>query len=170
MTIKEYWNLIGWEPFFTITWEPDFPQAFSFRKMLMNHNFCFTKIPDRINDMPFLKSPKTLFLDHFWPFLPDGDFFQKNPTLSHTAIYGPLTPSFRKNYWANSKKTYGQTEGRMDRPYFIRPFRPRPRVQKTTNQTNSALRHVRTDFWSMMNEECLNSFMTEALIIEKPVH
>ena len=34
--------------------------------------------------------------------------------------------SFRKNLWANSEKTYGQTEGRTDRrtdrPYFIGPF------------------------------------------------
>ena len=169
MTIKEYWNLIGWEPFFTITWEPDFPQAFSFRKMLMNHkNFCFTKIPDKINDMPFLKSPKTLFwtiFDQWWLFS------KKSDSVTHHYIWAPNTKlSFRKNYWANSKKTYGQTEGRMDRLYFIRPFRPRPTVQKTTNQANSALRHVRTDFRSMMNEECLNSFMTEALIIEKPVH
>ena len=153
MTIKEYWNLIGWEPFFTITWEPDFPQAFSFRKMLMNHkNFCFAKIPDKINAR--------------WWF-----FSKKSDSVTHHYIWAPNTKlSFRKSYWANSKKTYGQTEGRMDRPYFIRPFRPRPRVQKTTNQANSALRHVRTDFRSMMNEECLNSFMTEALIIEKPVH
>ena len=38
--------------------------------------------------------------------------------------------SFRKNLWANPEKTYGQTEGRMDRPYFIGPFQPRPGVQK----------------------------------------
>ena len=38
--------------------------------MLMNHkNFRFTQIPDKTNDMIFWKSPKTLFLDHFWPFL-----------------------------------------------------------------------------------------------------
>ena len=34
--------------------------------MLMNHkNFCFTEIPDKTNDIIFLKSPKTLFLGHF---------------------------------------------------------------------------------------------------------
>ena len=44
--------------------------------MLMNHkNFHFTQIPDKTNDMIFLKSPKTLFLDRFWSFLPDRDFF-----------------------------------------------------------------------------------------------
>ena len=48
--IKEYWNLIGREPFLAITWEPDFPQACSFRKLFMNHkNFHFTQIPDKTN-------------------------------------------------------------------------------------------------------------------------
>ena len=54
-------------------------EACSFRRMLMNHkNFHFTQIPDKTNDMIFLKSPKTMFLghfDHFQSFLPDGDFF-----------------------------------------------------------------------------------------------
>ena len=68
--IKEYWNLIGREPFLAITWELDFSQACSFRRMLMNHkNFHFTQIPDKTNDMIFLKSPKTMFLGHFWLFL-----------------------------------------------------------------------------------------------------
>ena len=32
--------------------------------MLMNHkNFHFTQIPDKTNDMIFLKSPKTIFTD-----------------------------------------------------------------------------------------------------------
>ena len=96
LTIKKYWNLIGWEPFSAITWGPDFSQACSFRRMLMNHkNFHFTQIPDKNNDVIFLKSPKTMFLGHFWPFLvifARWGFFPKNPALSHTTIYGPLTP------------------------------------------------------------------------------
>ena len=32
-------------------------------------NFHFTQIPDKTNNMIFLKSPKTMFPDHFWPFL-----------------------------------------------------------------------------------------------------
>ena len=53
-----------------ITWEPDFSQACSFHRMLMNHkNFHVTKIPDKTNDMIFLKSPKSMFLGHFWPFV-----------------------------------------------------------------------------------------------------
>ena len=87
LMIKEYWNLIGWEPFLSLTWELDFSQACSFRRMLMNHkNFDFTQIPDKTNDVIFLKSPKTMFLGHFWPFLPDGDFFQKIQ-LCHTQLY-----------------------------------------------------------------------------------
>ena len=59
--------------------------------MLMNHkNFHFTQIQDKTNDMIFLKSPKAMFLGHFGPFLPDGDFFQKIQ-LSHTTIDGALT-------------------------------------------------------------------------------
>ena len=62
--IKEYRNLIDREWFLVITWEPDFSQSCSFRRMLMNHtNF------DKTNDMIFLKSPKTIFLvifDLFW--------------------------------------------------------------------------------------------------------
>ena len=55
---------------FLSSMQPDFSQACSFCKMLMNHkNFHFTQIPDKTNDMIFLKSPKTLFLGHFWPFL-----------------------------------------------------------------------------------------------------
>ena len=96
LTIKEYWNLIGHEPFLAITWETDFSQACSFCKMLMNHkNLCLTQIPDKTNDMIFLKSPKTLFLAHFWPFLAisaQWGFYPKNQVLSQTTIYGPLTP------------------------------------------------------------------------------
>ena len=64
--IKEFWNLIGQEPFLSLTWELDFSQAFSFRRMLMKHkNFDFTQIPDKTNDVIFLKSPKTMFWSHF---------------------------------------------------------------------------------------------------------
>ena len=61
--------------------------------MLMNHkNFHFTQIPDKTNNVIFLKSPKTMFwaiFDHFWSFLLDGDFFQKIQ-LCHTQLYmGP---------------------------------------------------------------------------------
>ena len=64
--IKEYWNLIDREPFLSLTWELYFSQGCSFHLMLMNHkNFDFTQIPNKTNDMIFLKSPKTMFLGHF---------------------------------------------------------------------------------------------------------
>ena len=114
LTIKEYWNLIGREPFLAITWEPDFSQACSFRRMLMNHkNFCFTQIPDKTNDMIFLKSPKTMFLGHFWPFF---GHFCPMVILSHTTIYGLLTHvKFQKKLMSQSRenlRTDGRTDGR----------------------------------------------------------
>ena len=76
MTIEEYWNLIGREPFLTITWETGFSQAFSFGRMLMNDkNFDLQQIPDKTNEMIFWKRLKTLFLGHFWPFLVILDLF-----------------------------------------------------------------------------------------------
>ena len=139
MTIKEYWNLIGQKPFLAITWEPDFSQGCSFRVMLMNYkNFHFMQIPDKTNEVIFLKSPKTMFLSHFWLFLvifAQWGFFQKSPALSHITRYRPLTPC------QVSEKTNGpilrklmdrwkarQIDRRMDRPYFIGPFQPRPGV------------------------------------------
>ena len=87
--IKEYWNLIGWEPFFSLTWELDFSQACNFRRMLMSHkNFDFTKIPDKTNDVIVLKSPKNMFLgnfDHFYLM----EIFSKKSSC-HTQLYmGP---------------------------------------------------------------------------------
>ena len=97
--IKEYWNLIGWEPFLSLIWELDFSQACCFGRMLMNHkNFDFTQISDKTNNAIFFISPKTKFLGHFWPFLPDRDLFEKIQ-LCHTQLY--MAPNiklgFRKN-------------------------------------------------------------------------
>ena len=87
LVIKECWNLIGQESFLAITWELDFSEACIFRRMLMNHNnFHFTQIPDKANDMVFLKSPQTMFWGHFRSFLPNGFFFQKI-RLCHTQLY-----------------------------------------------------------------------------------
>ena len=68
--IKEYWNLIAGEQFLAVTWELGFSQACKFCRMLMNHNNVhFPQIPDKNNDVIFLKGPKAMFLGHFWPFL-----------------------------------------------------------------------------------------------------
>ena len=90
------------ESHFWLTWEPDFSQTCSFRRMLMNHkNFCFTHIPDKTNDMIFLKSPKNLFLGHFWPFLvisTQWGLFPKNPAVTHYYIWALNTMlSYRKS-------------------------------------------------------------------------
>ena len=119
LTIKEYWNLIEQEPFWAITWEPDFSQACSFCRMLMNHkNFHFTQIPDKTNDMIFLKSPKTLFLGHFWPFLVIfawWGFFPKNLAVTHNYIWAPntmlsfrkkLMSQFRENLWTDEQTLF----------------------------------------------------------------
>ena len=70
--------------------------------MLMNHkNFHFTQIPDKTNDMIFLKSPKSYFwaiFDHFWSFLPNRNFFQEKKAVTHSYIWAPNTMlSFKKN-------------------------------------------------------------------------
>ena len=121
MTIKEYWNLIGREPFLAITWEPDFFQACSFRKMLMNHkNFHFTQISDKTKDEIFLKSPKTMFLGYFWPILVIfawwGFFPKKLGSVTHNYIWAPNTMlSFRKNYESILRKlTDRRKDGQKD--------------------------------------------------------
>ena len=57
----------------------------------MNHkNFLFKPIPDRNNDVIFLKSPKTLFwniFDQLWSFLHNEDFFQKKSGTVVTGLY-----------------------------------------------------------------------------------
>ena len=82
LTFKEYWNLIGQEQFLALTWEPDFSQAFNFCRMLMNHmNFPFAQIPDKTNNMIFLKSKNAVFgsfLTIFGRFCPIGIFSKKS--------------------------------------------------------------------------------------------
>ena len=100
--LVKYWLLKNTEislagSHFWLTWEPDFSQAGSFCRMLMNHkNFHFTKITDKTNDTIFKKKSKNhVFrpvLTIFGPFCLMG-IFSKNPALSHTTIYGPPTPS-----------------------------------------------------------------------------
>ena len=104
------------------TWEPNFSWSCSFCSMLMNHkNFHFTKIPDKTNDVIFLKSPKTMFLGQFWPFLvifARWGFFPKNLAVSHTTIYGPLTPckvSEKNNESIPRKLTDRRKDRRKDR-------------------------------------------------------
>ena len=98
--LVKYWWFKNTKILFAFTLELDFSQACSFVRMLMKHKkFDFTQIPRKTNDVILLKSPKTMFLGHFWPFLPDGDFFQKNQqNVTHNYIWIPnIMLSFRKN-------------------------------------------------------------------------
>ena len=93
LMIKEYWNLIGQEPFLALTWEPDFSQAWSFRRMLMNHkNFRLHRFLTRLMVRFSSKTPETCFwaiFDHFCSHLPHGDF-PKKIRLCHSQLYmGP---------------------------------------------------------------------------------
>ena len=117
--IKEYWNLIGRQPFLAITRKSDFSQACSSRKMLRNHkNFHFTQIPDKNNDVIFLKSPKTLFFSYFLPFLvifARWGFFPKI-RLCHTQLYRDPWhhAKFQKKLmrqFRESLRTDGRTDG-----------------------------------------------------------
>ena len=133
MTIKEYWNLIDQQPFLTITWEPDFSRSCSFLRMLMNHK-------NKTNDMVFLKSLKTMFLGHFWPFLPDGDFYEKI-RLSHTTIDGPLTPCY---IW---------TPNTPNIKFSDKTNEPIPR--KLTDRSKDEWKDGRTDGWTLFYRSLL---------------
>ena len=110
----KYWQLKNTEisfiesHFLVITWEPEFSQACSFRRMLMNHkNFHFRQILDKTKDVIFLKSPKTMFFGHF--------FIQ----LCHTQPYmGPRhRAKFQKklrNQCQENLQTDRRTDGKMD--------------------------------------------------------
>ena len=137
--LVKYWRLKNTEiSFLTITWEPDFSQACSFCRMLMNHkNFHFTQIPDKTNDVIFLKSPETMFLGHFLTifgqFWQMRTFFEESGSVTHNYILAPNTMlNFRKKlmsqFWGNLR-TDGRTDRRTDRPYFIGPLRSRPGIQ-----------------------------------------
>ena len=127
LTIKEYWNLIDRELFLSITWEPDFFQSCSFWRMLEDHNnFHFTLIPDKTNDLIFLKCPKNLVFGPFWPFL-TSFFSKKSCSVTCNWIWTPNTIlSFRKKqmsqFWENLRTDY-RTDGQMQgQTLFHRTF------------------------------------------------
>ena len=60
--------------------------------MLMNlKNFPFTLIPDKTNDLIFLKKSKKIVFVPFLTIFAQWGFFPKKQALSHTTTYGPLT-------------------------------------------------------------------------------
>ena len=78
----------------------------------------------------FYKAQKPCFctiLGHFARW----EFFPKNLAVTHNYLWAPnIMLSFRKNWRLNPKKTYRQTEGGTDRPYFIESFWLRPGIQQ----------------------------------------
>ena len=91
-----------------------------FLQNVNEQNFHFTQIPDKNNDVIFLKSPKTLFLSYFWSFLVillDGVFFPKNLAVTNSYIWAPITMlSLKKtNEPILRKYTDRRKDGRKDR-------------------------------------------------------
>ena len=80
--------------------------------MLMNHeNVNFTQIPDKTNDVIFLKSPKTLFLGHFCPI---GIFSKKSGSVTHNYIWAPNSMLEKTNEPIPRKLTDRRKNGRPD--------------------------------------------------------
>ena len=91
-----------------------------FSQMLINHkNFHFPQITDKPNDVIFLKSPKTMFLGHFWLFLVIfawwGFFPKKSGSVSYNYIWASNNMlSFRKKVMSQSRENLPAV-GRADR-------------------------------------------------------
>ena len=99
LTIKEYWNLIGPEPLFAIIWETRFFPSMQFSQNVNeSEGLSLTQIRDKTNDKIFLKSPKTMYLGHFWAFLPKWRFFPEKCRSQHNYTWDSNTTlRFRKN-------------------------------------------------------------------------
>ena len=86
----------------------------------------------------FSNKLKKLFFDPFWALFPSFGTkkkFPRKPALPHTTLYEFLAPcqiSEKKLMiqFQENACTEGRKDGRMDRPYFIGPFRLLPGVQK----------------------------------------
>ena len=106
------------------------------QNMLMNHkNFHFTQIPDKTNDIIFLKSPKTMFWAIFGYFCSMG-IFSKKIQLCQTQLYmGAQHHAKSRKKLMNQSQENLWTDRKMDKPYFIRPLWPKPGVQKSKNVT-----------------------------------
>ena len=124
MTIKEYWNLIGREPFLAITWEPDFFQASSFLAVLVHVNepykLSIYKNSRQNQWSDFVKKSKNHvfgpFLTIFRHLCPMGFFSKKSGC--HTQLYmGPKYQiKFQRKLMSQSRKKFmgGRTEGRTE--------------------------------------------------------
>ena len=90
---------------------------------MAHENFCFIPIPDKTNDLITVLGP-------FLTIFAQWRFSQKNPALSHTSIYEPLTPCkvSEKTNEPILRKLMDRMDGQKDRLYFIGPFWLRPEV------------------------------------------
>ena len=117
VTIKEYWKLIGREPFLAIiTWEPDFSHVCSFCRMLKGHkNFRFTTNPDKthrtlvaLSGCPTRETTKEeLFVGNsLWklPKTDDNDNIHKNDenTLSWHMVNASLNKCLKQAFQVTS--------------------------------------------------------------------
>ena len=77
----------------------------------MNHkNFYFTQIPNKTNDVIFLKSPGPFLTIFTW-----WEFFPKNPAVTHNYIWTPnIMLRFRKKLMSQSQENLW-ADGRRDR-------------------------------------------------------
>ena len=107
-----------------ITWEPDFSQACSIRRVLMHHNnFHFISFSDKTS----------------YKIFPIEIFLKKSRSVTHNPIWAPNTmPSFRKNLWANSEKSSG-SDRRTGKHYFVGPFQPWLGVQLNNKSSCNTL-------------------------------
>ena len=100
LTIKEYSNLIGWQPWTKHVISSEICVKLNFL-WLMNHKFNFTQISELMTFS--YKVQKTCF----WAIFAQWGL---NLAVTHNYVWVPyIMLSSRRNLWANSEKTYGQT-------------------------------------------------------------
>ena len=156
MTIKKYWNLIDWEPFLGVIWEPGFSQACNFCRMLMNHkNFYFTQISDKTNDRTFLKSPKTMFLGHLWPFLVifARCGFLQSGAVTHNYLWTPQQHAkFQKKLMSQFRENL-RTDGRTGQTLFYRTLQTAAGVQLGKNLWNILYNNLARTHYKLLGKK-----------------
>ena len=117
------------------------------RNTAKNISFQYRTNSVKINDQIFQLIQKTLFFANFWSTFPNFGVkkkFPENPTLSRTTQYGFPAPCQNLEKTNDTiprkrpdrhkdRRNDGGTDCRMDRPYFIGPFRLPSGVQKATD-------------------------------------
>ena len=126
--------------FWSVTWEPYFPQTWSFQRMIENHHmFDFRTLGTNISRLNVLLKCKNPIFGPFGPFCPKLAKPELAPSLFHP--YWHLTSC--KILWFNSKKKPDgrkdrRKDGRTDRRHWIHKT-SLSWVQKTTNKFKQSL-------------------------------